>query len=183
MSMIYGSSIFAKVLRSLLDDCALTFNGYIDDFSTGDDIAGSYQSLWQILQEKHESVFLGVGYKDLLAREKIASRLVADNLSPKPLIHPKAIVHSSAKIGVGCIIMAGAIVDCRVEMGPWGVVWPGTVINHDSFVGANTFLSPNSTICGLVTIGANTFVGAASVILDRRDVPSGSFIKAGSVFA
>lgn len=75
--------------------------------------------------------------------------------------------------------MNNAVIDMRTVLEELVVVWPGAIVNHDSIVGKNTFVSPNATICGFVNVGGHSFIGAGSVIVDRRNVPENSFIKAG----
>jgi carbonic anhydrase/acetyltransferase-like protein (isoleucine patch superfamily) len=51
-------------------------------------------------------------------------------------------------------------------------------VSHDCSIGPNTFLSPNSTICGDCRVGGDSFVGAGAVIVSHAVVPEGSHIKA-----
>jgi sugar O-acyltransferase (sialic acid O-acetyltransferase NeuD family) len=179
--LVYGSKTFAVVVRQILMDLNLDFGGYVDDFSQGPGILGPYNSVKTKAPPSLTQFALGVGYNDLKARARVAAQLEADGYAAPVLIHPRAWVHPSAKVGHGAIVMAGALIDAFCEVGPWTVIWPGAVVNHESRVGANTFLSPNSTVCGCVEIGADTFIGAGAVIVDHCSVPPGRFVKAGKV--
>jgi len=58
------------------------------------------------------------------------------------------------------------------------VIWPGVCVSHDCRIGANTFLSPNCTICGDCQVGCDCFVGAGAVVVSHAVVPDASRIKA-----
>jgi sugar O-acyltransferase (sialic acid O-acetyltransferase NeuD family) len=181
--LIYGSKDFAIILRGFLEYHQMPFAGFIDDFSTGDGIIGSFSDVTLKYNPDEYEIVLGVGYTNLEARLQIFNKIKSAGFTIATLIHEKAYVRSPANIGEGSIVMAQACVDCNAVLEDVTVLWPGVVVNHDSRVGRNSFLSPNSTICGFVTIGENTFVGAGAVIVDHLEIPPGSFVKAGSLYA
>ena len=78
--------------------------------------------------------------------------------------------------------MAGAIIDMYAVVDRCCVIWPGVVVNHHSRISQNSFLCPNSTVCGFVSIGNSCFIGAGAVIADHRNVPDETIIKAGSLY-
>jgi sugar O-acyltransferase (sialic acid O-acetyltransferase NeuD family) len=176
--LVYGSTTFGSVVRVLVEDCGHEFAGFIDDIHAGPDVLGTFEKVATSHPAPAFSCVNAVGYNDLAARQRVTDRITAAGYSMPVLVHPRAIVGHDACIGAGTMIMAGAIVDCRVELGPAAVMWPGVVVAHDTVVGANTFLSPNSTICGCCRVGAHCFVGAAAVVVDHATVPDGTRIKA-----
>lgn len=180
--LIYGSKTFAQVIRHLLTDLNIPFDGYIDDVSEGESIVGSYEKVKASFTPAKTPIALGIGYQNLEARLKIAQKLQNDGFPMPALIHPRAYVHPTAQVGMGSIVMAGAIVDLQVVLEPWCVLWPGVVVNHESTIGSNTFLSPSATVCGCTQVGSGTFVGAGAIIVDHRKVPDRSFVKAGSLY-
>lgn len=180
--LIYGSKVFGQVIKDLVLQCGHNFVGFIDDYSTGEEIVGTFDHVKENFSKDNYEIIIAVGYLNLQARWSVYQKVISEGYRVATLIHPKAYVRNFDKVGNGCIIMAGTIVDINAEIKDLVVIWPGVVINHDSNIDSNTFLSPNSTICGCVKIGKNCFVGAGSVIVDHTNVPDDSFIKAGSVF-
>lgn len=65
---------------------------------------------------------------------------------PATLIHPKAIVMSTAEISEGCIIEAGAVICSNVKVGTATIVMSNAVVGHDAKVGSFCQLKYNSTI-------------------------------------
>ena len=175
--LIYGSKDFAATVAELVRHCGYEVAGMVDDYNSGPGILGNFDSVTQSHPPSEYGVAIAIGYSNISARwaawEKIRS---AGYLAPA-LIHPRAYVADTARVGEGAMVMAGAIVDVRAEIGDLTVLWPNTCINHDSKIGFNTFVSPSATICGFVDIGPHSFIGAGAVIVDHCQVPETSFIK------
>jgi len=177
--LVYGSTTFGSVVRVLVEECGHEFAGFIDDVTpSGPDVLGSFDTVKTTHPAAGFACVNAVGYNDLAARQRVSDRIVAAGYASPSLIHPRAIVGRESRVGAGAMVMAGAIVDTRVDLGPCVVMWPGAVVAHDTAIGANTFLSPNSTICGCCQVGAHCFVGAAAVVVDHATVPAATRIKA-----
>lgn len=183
--LIYGSREFGQVVRSLVGDAGHEFAGFIDDFEADADagtrIIGDWNRVAGEFLPSDFGIAIAVGYANLDARWNVYRKVCDAGYHCPALIHPQAYVAKSAVVGTGSIVMARAIVDCRASLAELTVVWPGTVVNHDSAIGPNVFLSPNSTICGCATVGCNSFVGAGAVVVDHVNVPARSFIKAAGL--
>lgn len=180
--LVYGSRELGRVVRGLLDVCGLEFVGFIDDIHTGSDILGPFEQVVRTFRPDDYMLVNAVGYANLAVRKQISGRILSKGYSTPCIIHPAASIAPSAKIGVGSIIMAQAVIDFEAVLGEMVVLWPGAVVNHDARIGENTFLSPNCTICGGAVIGANSFVGAGAVVADHRTVPDDTFLKANSTW-
>ena len=177
--LVYGSGVFGGVARILLEECGHEFAGFIDDVSSGPEVLGGFDAVVRSHSANAYGCVNAVGYKDLVARQRVTDRVLAAGYAMPALVHPRAVVGASSRVAAGAFVMAGALVDAKVEIGAHVVIWGGAVVSHDSVVGANTFLSPNSTICGCCRIGPHCFVGAAASVLDHAEVPGGTRIKAG----
>lgn len=175
--LIYGSKEFAQTVAELAADCGHDVAGYIDDFSSGPGILGTLSEVQKSHPPHDYRIALAVGYAQLDARWAAWRRVLAAGYSAPSLIHPRAYLAKSARIGPGTMLMAGALIDARARIGEIVVVWPGACISHDSSIGNNCFVSPNATVCGYVNLGANSFVGAGAAIVDHCDVPAGTWIK------
>jgi len=180
--LIYGSKEFALTVAELARHCGYEVVGMIDDFNSGPGTLGCFDVVKAKFPPSEYAIAVAIGYSNISGRWQAWKRVRADGYQAPRLVHPRAYVADTAFLGEGCMIMAGAIVDVRAEVGALGVVWPGACINHDTKIGANTFVSPNATICGSVEIGPHTFVGAGASIADHSKVPASSFIKMLSAF-
>lgn len=180
--LIYGSQELGRVIKSLTIDCGYEFEGFIDDFSTGEEIVGTYQNILKKYSAEHFGIVIAIGYNNLVARWQVYQKVLADGFFVPKLIHPRSYISNQSWLGIGTIVMAGVVVDLEVKIEDLCVLWPGVIVNHDSIIGANTFLSPNATICGSVSVGHSCFVGAGAIIVDHRKVPDKTFIKAGFLY-
>lgn len=179
--LVYGSQEFGRVIRDLVEACGEEFVGYIDDIYEGEEVLGPFAQIVKRFPPTEYAIAMAIGYKNLAIRAQVAKQVTDAGYKLTRLIHPRAYVRHQEKVAAGCLIMAGATIDVGATLAEMVVVWPGVVINHDSMIGANTFLSPHATICGCVQIGANCFIGAGAIVVDHVRVTDGSFIKAGAL--
>lgn len=180
--LIYGASDFAHTVVELAQSCGHEVVGLIDDFSQKPGVLGTLAQITSSHPPSAYGLAMAIGYNDLNARWAAWRRIQATGYATPALVHPRAYVAKSASVGLGCLVMAGAVIDVRARIDDAVVVWPAACINHDAQVGTNCFLSPNSTLCGFVQLGANSFVGAGAAVVERSNVPPGSFIKMLSIF-
>ncbi|MCK7578224.1 MAG: hypothetical protein MZV65_28130 [Chromatiales bacterium] len=175
--LIYGSKEFAATVAELIHHCGHEVAGMIDDCNTGANILGGFDAIKCSHPPSEYGIAMAIGYTNLPARWSVWERIRASGYQSPALIHPRAYVADSAKVGAGVMIMAGAIVDVHVVIGDLTVLWPGACVNHDAEIGANTFISPSATLCGFAKIGSHCFIGAGAVVVDHCEVPDASFIK------
>ena len=182
--LIYGSKDLAKVLRELVGHSGHDFIGFVDDFAPkGPEVVGTYAEALRLHPPSAGvGMVMGIGYNHLDARMEAWCRVCADGYETPVIAHQTAIVAPSARIGPGCVLMAGAIVDVFTEIDDCCVLWPGAVVNHDCRIGVNCFISPGAVVCGFVNMGKSCFIGAAAVVVDHRSVPDGAFVKARAVY-
>jgi sugar O-acyltransferase (sialic acid O-acetyltransferase NeuD family) len=181
--LIYGSKSFALTAAELARHCGHDVLGFVDDFSQTSGVVGDFNQATITYSTNDCGFLLAVGYSNLPARWEAWKRVRAAGYSLPSLVHPRAYVADSARIGDGCMVMAGSIVDVRAVLDEAVVVWPGACISHDCSIGRNTFVSPNAVVCGHTRVGAHCFLGAGSAIADGREVPDSSFVKMLTAYA
>jgi sugar O-acyltransferase (sialic acid O-acetyltransferase NeuD family) len=97
------------------------------------------------------------------------------------VLHPSAIISTSARIQEGSVVFAGAIVNAVSQIGKHCIVNTGAKIDHDCVLNDFVHVAPGATICGGVTIGEGTLVGAGAVILPLKKIGEWSVVGAGAV--
>lgn len=97
------------------------------------------------------------------------------------LVHPSAVISSSAQIGPGATVLAGAIISTRARLGTSVFVNYAALVGHDVSVGDGAFIAPGARLLGEAEIGVRTQIGTNAVILPQVKVGSDAKISAGAV--
>ena len=97
------------------------------------------------------------------------------------IVHPRATVASSARVGVGTAILAGSVMCPEAVIGDHVIVLQNTTVNHHTRVGDFTTLSAGITILGYIEIGRNAFIGGGATLAPLVKVGDGGLVGAGSV--
>ena len=97
------------------------------------------------------------------------------------IVHPRASVAASARVGPGCLITAQCVVGPMAELGEGAMVNHGAVVDHDCRIGAWAHIAPGVKLGGAVQVGETALVGAGSTVLRNLRVGTGATLGAGAV--
>jgi sugar O-acyltransferase (sialic acid O-acetyltransferase NeuD family) len=96
-------------------------------------------------------------------------------------VHPSAVVSTFAKIGTGCMILHGSIIQAQTLIGNHVIVNTGARIDHDCIISDYVHVAPGAILCGNVQVAEGAFIGAGSTILPGVKIGQWATIGAGSV--
>ncbi|WP_045448439.1 acetyltransferase [Tepidicaulis marinus] len=96
------------------------------------------------------------------------------------VIHPRAWVHGSAKIGAGTLICAGAVVQPDATIGEHAIINTGAIIEHDCRIGAFAHIGPSACLGGDVEAGDGAFVGLGAKVLPRKRLGDWAVVGGGA---
>jgi sugar O-acyltransferase (sialic acid O-acetyltransferase NeuD family) len=114
-------------------------------------------------------------------RLAIHATLRAAGLHIATLVHPRAWVAKTARVGEGCQIMACAAVAANAALGAACIVNTSASVDHDSVLEDGVHVGPGAVLCGEVRVGARAFVAAGAVVLPRVRIGSDAVVGAGAV--
>lgn len=114
-------------------------------------------------------------------RIQIQKRLKNAGLRFGQLLHPRAFVASSARIGEGSQVLAHSTVATEVEIGDTCIINHGAVVDHECVLEDGVHIAPGATLCGCIRVGACAFVGAGAVVLPKLTLGDCCVIGAGAV--
>ncbi|MCH7662334.1 MAG: NeuD/PglB/VioB family sugar acetyltransferase [Chloroflexi bacterium] len=138
------------------------------------------------------------GIGDIMSRVHIFNLLAEAGYFCPPLVHPTALVESSAVLAPGVQVFPHAYVGSDTSIGFGCIVNTGAIISHDCTVKEYANIAPGAILAGAVqvgeaaligmgvTINLNTSVGSRARIgnsaVVKADVPTGGVVRAGAVW-
>jgi len=111
-------------------------------------------------------------------RAKIALALGCEWVSA---VHPSACVHASVELGVGTVVMAGAIIEPGARLGHHVLINTSATIDHDCTIGDGSHIAPGAHLAGHVTTGKLVFCGIGSSVVPGVTLGDRSVLGAGGV--
>lgn len=186
--ILLGAGGHARVVAEAACLSGLTIAGYVaPEAASGDDVGmlgpylGDDGALPALLQGA-ACIALAIGFVNsvgALRRGRMLGGVPAEKLAT--IVHPRAIISPSARLGVGSFVAAGAIlgVRCRTESGV--ILNTGAVVDHDCRLGANCHVATGARVTGGVVIGRNVLIGAGATIRQGVSIADGAVIGVGAV--
>lgn len=113
-------------------------------------------------------------------KRKLWAAANAKGLPIASAIHPDARVATSARLGRGVIINAGAVVQPLATIGDGVMVHANVTVEHDCVVGDFVNLAPGATLAGWVTVGEGATVFSQASVIPNKKVGPAAIIAAGA---
>ena len=170
---LYGASGHAKVIIDILRANNETIDGLFDDND-----AIQYLLNYPVIHSSAVQGPLIISIGNNKIRCKIAGSLFVEF---GKAIHPLSIISETVNIGVGSVIMQGAIIQSCANIGEHCIINTGASVDHECIIDNYVHISPHCTLCGNVQIGEGTWVGAGTTIIPGVKIGKWSIIGAGSV--
>ncbi len=169
MKYVYGAGGHGRVVADAVEASGDVVLGLIDDTSD----LGVLHHGWRVIRPHGADEFArrvhGIGANSVRQRLQETSTCAFDRV-----IHPAATVSRYAVIGAGTV-NAGA------RIGAGCIVNTGAVVEHDVELGDYSHVAPQSVLLGGVRVGAGVFVGAGAVVLPGMALGDGVVVGAGAV--
>ncbi len=154
----------------------LSADAYVlDGCDCGIHIVGSPDTHRPVVGDAH-LLAIGVPY----ARRRVAESLIARGAEFLTLVHPTAVLASSAQIGQGSIICPYSIVSDSARVGRFVAMNYHTSLGHDASAGDFAVLSPYATLGGNAHIEQDVFLGLHASVGPGKTVGARSKVSANS---
>jgi len=181
--IVLGDSGHAKVCIELLRDM-----GYRVAYCVG--VSGAQvcldvpilqgdDHLIRLRAEGFKLAFVAIGVNAV--RSRIASMAETRGFELVNAISPRANVSSSAKLGKGIAVMAGAVINADAVIDSLSIVNTGASIDHDCSIGEAVHIAPGCSLAGNVTVGAGSFLGVGSKVIPEISIGRNVTVGAGAV--
>lgn len=187
---IVGCSGHGKVVVDIIE----AINTYVDNEDEQYEVIGFYDDNYDI-STFMDYPYLGTSFElakdcsmdfevviaigDNKTRAMMAERL--DGKKFATLTHPSAYISSRAKIDLGTVVMANAVVNVDAEIGKHCIINSSSVIEHDVVCGDYVHISPNASLAGAVEVDDLTHIGIGASIIQGIRVGRETRVGAGAV--
>ena len=169
--LVGGGGHGRMCLDVILTNAVLNVVGYIDDDpgSILDNTVirlGGLDLLNTLYNKNLRQVILGIGFlNNMKKRWGLYRNILERGLKIPSIIHKRAIIEPSAKIGQGNQVFGGSIVGSNAVIGDNCIINSGAIVSHDCKISDNVHLTPGAILGGGVEIGKNTIIGMGASIL------------------
>ena len=138
-----------------------------------------YEYAVDSIKNKNSDYFVATG--DNLMRKEISESLIKlTKKNPTNIISESSIIHTK-KIGFGNLITSGAVINIDTDIGNGTIINSNSTVEHGSIIQNYSQLAPGVTLGGRVSIGENTFVGLNSTVLTDISICKNVLIGAHSL--
>lgn len=114
-------------------------------------------------------------------KELFLQELEKHHLQFGNLIHPRAYLPTSTKLGVGNYIGPNVTLGSFVSLKDFNFLNRASSIGHDTTIGSFTHVGPAATVCGNCRIGNKVYVGAGATSIDGLQIKDQVTLGAGAV--
>lgn len=178
---ILGASGHGKVVADTAECCGWSDIEFYDDawpnlkangawVVSGDTVA----LVEQIAQ--YDGVLVAIG--DNRIRQLKIRELIRAGAKMTTLIHPTATVSRYARLGVGSVVFAGAIMNVSAAAGEGTILNTGCSVDHDCILGNAVHISPGVRLAGNVRVGDLSWIGIGACV--RQSICIGRQVTVGA---
>jgi sugar O-acyltransferase (sialic acid O-acetyltransferase NeuD family) len=188
--LIYGAGGHAKSLMEMvLQNNFYAIAGIVDDDQRlaghsvlGIPVLGTRVLLPALVAQGVKLAANGVGgIIDIGVRVRIFKLLESASFTIPAIIHLRATVEPSAKVGSGVQVFANAYVGSEAVLHDNCLINTNAVISHDCEIGAFTHIAPGALLAGHVHVGEKSLVGMGVTTTIGVRIGSGVRIGNGAI--
>jgi len=145
-------------------------------------VLGGDDLLPKLYKEGVRRAFIGLGtIGDTRPRRQLYEKARAQGFQIVRAIHPRAIISSSAVVGDGPTVMAGAIINANVRLGDDVIVNTGAIVEHDCIISNHVHIATGARLASTVHVGEGSHIGLGASIRQCICIGRNAIVGAGAV--
>ena len=141
-------------------------------------IAADEQSAIAICRKHAAEIIVGVG--DNRIRKRLFETFVSSEVPVATIIHPRSVISSTARIGIGTVVGGGVCIDTCACVGRNVIVNMAAIIGHEAEIGDHAHLSGGSIVSGGASVGEGTLIASSSAIRSYTRVGAWCVVGVGA---
>jgi UDP-perosamine 4-acetyltransferase len=170
--LIGGKGGCKMIIETIKSSNHFQIKGIIDTtMNKGETIMGievlgnSDEDLFELKKAGYNQLVLTfTSLNDLKIREAKYDFYKKEGFSFPNIIHNRATVEPSVKMGEGNIVLANSMLGSDVEIGTLNFINTGAVVCHDTTLDFNNHCAPNAVLAGRIKVGKNNIIGMCSTV-------------------
>jgi sugar O-acyltransferase (sialic acid O-acetyltransferase NeuD family) len=128
------------------------------------------------------SVVLCTGHPgDFTSKRRIAERLALPAERYATLVHPRAELPESCRVGEGTVILAGVVATTDVVIGSHVGVMPQAVLTHDDRLDDYVTLGAGVRLAGTVRVMEGAYLGAGCLVRENVTIGPWALVGMGAI--
>jgi UDP-perosamine 4-acetyltransferase len=182
--IVVGAGGHAKVCIELLRAM-----GEIVDYCVGDGdspascvgvpVLKNDENLGRLRRQGYSRAFIAIGANSV--RVRLAEMVTELGFQLVNAISPQAVISSTAQLGSGVAVMAGAVINAEAFVDSLAIINTGATVDHDCKIGRAVHIAPQCGLAGNVTVGAQSFLGIGSRVIPDISIGRNVTVGAGGV--
>lgn len=182
---IIGAGTYGVVMKELAEILNYKVIGFLDDdlnkkgsFLDGVEVVGSF-SEFNVNDIENVNFIVAIGNNYI--RSNLMSKIIKLGGNLPTLIHPRATISPSSKIGKGVYVHANSCIWTDVELSDYTIISPNTVIAHHTKIGKGCFVANQSAVGASVVVEDKVFIGmGATIVTGVKKIGKNTIIGAGA---
>lgn len=131
------------------------------------------------LDVKNYKFCIAIG--DNLVRKKLFDHFKIPIRQYITLIHPSAVISSTASVGYGTVVLPHAVINANAKIGNHGIINTNAIVEHDNRIADYVHISPSATLAGTVKVGQGAHIGSNATVIPMKKIGKWATVGAGTV--
>jgi len=186
--IIYGDSNYAEMIAHYFQtDSEYQIVAYCVDkeYRTKEEINGlpvvALENLMDHFSTDNHHIFAAIGYKSVRTHKVLFEKIAQLSFPIASYISSQAIVDTSCKIGVNCLVLPGCILEPNTIIEDNCFINSGTIVCHNALIKAHSILASGSVIGGYTTIGESSLIGFNATVAELLTLGHETLLGASSL--